>query len=132
MTLRQRNIKVRQIPEALNAMQLRNFTRECENCMDVDRPCLVLDCSKLIDVDRPISHLLLTCLENAIKRNGDVRLACLSPTARAALHSIGVSGLFEIYGSTAEAINSFYSGLSSWMPRADGYRNSSEASEIQS
>lgn len=132
MTLRQRNIKVRQIPEAMNGTQLRNFIRECESCIDVDRPCLVLDCSRLIDLDRQVTHLLLTCLEYAIKRNGDVKLACLSRGARATLQSIGVSSLFESYASTAEAVNSFYSSLSGWISRADSGGNSHQVSENQS
>lgn len=131
MTLRQRNVMVRQIPEAINETQLRNFMRECESCLDVDRPCLVLDCSKLTDVDRQLTHLLLTCLEDAIKRNGDVRLACLPPDAMASLQSIGVGGLFEVFDSTPEAINSFYPGPASWAPRGDD-RGNSRTSEIQS
>ncbi len=131
MTLRQRNVIVRQIPEAMNGTKLRNFMHECESCLDVDRPCLVLDCSKLTDVDLQVTHLLLTCLEDAIKRNGDVRLACLSPGARAKLDSIGVSSLFEMFDSAPEAIHSFYSGPSSWPPRGGGRGNWHEVSEIQ-
>jgi anti-anti-sigma regulatory factor len=116
----------------MNGTQLRNFMRECESCLDVDRPCLVLDCSKLIDVDIQVTQLLLACLEDAIKRNGDVRLACLSRDANATLQSIGVSSLFEIYGSTAEAISSFYSGPASWSPGGDGRGNLHQVSEIQS
>ena len=46
--------------------------------------------------------------EEAIKRNGDVRLAGISPGVIATLESTGVISLFEIFGSNAEAINSFY------------------------
>ncbi len=132
MTLRQRDVIVRQIPEGGNGTQLRRFMRECEGSMSVDRPCLVLDCSKLIDVDREGIHLLLTCLEHAIKRNGDVRLACLTSGARTTLQSIGVSSLFEIDGSTAEAINSFYSCPASLSPRDQLRGGSPQASEVQS
>jgi anti-sigma B factor antagonist len=131
MTLRQRDVVVRQIPEGTNGAQLRMFMRECEDSMSVDRPCLVLDCSKLVDVDRDAIRLLLNCLEHAIKRNGDVRLACLTSGARSTLQSFGVSSLFEIYGSTAEAINSFYSCPASLSPRDHLRGGSHQASEIQ-
>lgn len=132
MTLRQREVIVRQIPEAGNGTQLRKFMCECEGSMSVDRPCLVLDCSKLIDVDREVIRLILTCLEHAIKRNGDVRLACLTSGARATLQSIGVSSLFEMFGSTEEAIDSFYSYRGTLSPRDQLRGGSHPVSEIQS
>lgn len=42
-----------------------------------------------------------------MKRNGDVRLAGVSPEARAVLESTGVDRLFKIFDSIAEAESSF-------------------------
>ena len=92
----------------MNSSTLRSFMDEFTNCMSLDRPCLVLDCSKLIRIDTKAIQLLLSCLEEAIKRNGDVRLAGISDDAKEILESYGVDGLFQIFDSNAEAINSFY------------------------
>src|SRR5579871_2507600 len=80
MTLRPRAVAVKQLPETLESRRGRLFFRELESCMnDVDRPCIVLDCSSLRKMDLHAIHLLLCCLEGAMKRNGDVRLAAVAP-----------------------------------------------------
>jgi hypothetical protein len=43
-----------------------------------------------------------------MKRNGDARLASVSPTAQATLKVIGADRLFQIFPSNADAVNSFY------------------------
>lgn len=128
MTLRQRNIIIRQLPETLSAVQSRTFVRELENFIHCDRPCLVLDCSRLDQMDMSTVHLLLTCLEEAMKRNGDVRLAEVSPEARAILESSGVDGLFKIFDSTAAAINSFYPHPANLPPYENAHGSSHRAS----
>jgi hypothetical protein len=54
-------------------------------------------------------HLLLDCLEDAMKRNGDIRLAAVPPEAMATLELTGVGRLFEIFETCAEAIGSYRS-----------------------
>ena len=115
-----REVTVRQFPETLTGKQGEIFIRELDSCMSVDRPCLVLDCSTLGVVDGPAIHLLLCCLVKAMKRNGDVRLGGVSPAARAVLASSGVDRLFSIYDFTADAVSSFYRGVS------DTYMNNSD------
>ena len=72
------------------------------------RPGLVLDCSALSQMDKPVLHLLLSCLEEAMKRNGDARLAAVSPSAQVVLKMIGADRLFQIFASSAEAVDSFH------------------------
>jgi anti-anti-sigma regulatory factor len=81
---------------------------ELESRMNIDRPCVVIDCSKVHQMDRFAMHLLLCCLEEAIKRDGDVKLANLSADALDALKMMRVDRLFEIYATESEAVNSFY------------------------
>ena len=125
MTLRQRNIIVKQLPESLSALQARAFLCELESYIQCDRPCLVLDCSKLDHMDMPTVHLLLFCLEEAMKRNGDVKLAEVSPEAMAILESSGIEGLFKIFDSTPEAINSFYPRQAN-LPLHEGVHSTSQ------
>ena len=100
-------LEVKEFPEALNAIRGRRFLGELRSNLHDDRPYIVLDCSKVSQLDRPAIQLLLCCLEEAIKRNGDVKLAAVPPGARSALKLIGVDRLFEMFDTNAEAVNSF-------------------------
>jgi anti-anti-sigma factor len=104
MRLRVSTVTVKQLPETLNVKYVRTFIGELEN---VDRPRIVLDCSKIRQMDRSGSLLLLWCLEEAMKSNGDVKLAEVPNGARAILECTGVDRLFEIFNTTIDAVNSF-------------------------
>jgi anti-anti-sigma regulatory factor len=58
-------------------------------------------------MDRSVAHLLLCCLEEAIKRNGDVKLAGIPAGARTIFELSGLDRLFEVYDTNAEAVKSF-------------------------
>ena len=47
MKEQKQSITVRTLPEQLDAGQQKALYRELENCINVDRPALVLDCSRL-------------------------------------------------------------------------------------
>jgi len=95
------------LPETMTTKQIRTFFHEIESCMSVDRPRIVLDCSKVRRLDRSVVQLLLCCLEEAMKRNGDVKLAAMPPGAGTILELTGVNRLFDIFDTTADAVNSF-------------------------
>jgi len=50
---------------------------------------------------------LLCCLEEAMKRNGDVKLAAIPDGVRALLEHTGAGRVFEGFDTTAEALDSF-------------------------
>ncbi|MGA7340593.1 MAG: STAS domain-containing protein [Terracidiphilus sp.] len=108
MTCRTRSVIVKQVPETLSASQERSFWLDLDACMNAVRPCLVLDCSRFSQIDKRAVHLLLRCLEEALKRNGDVRLAGATPEVKAMLESIGANRLFRTFDSNADAIRSFH------------------------
>jgi hypothetical protein len=58
-------------------------------------------------MNAPLVYILLCCLEETLKRNGDVKLAALPPPAMAVLHVTGVNRVFEIHDTIPEALNSF-------------------------
>lgn len=103
-----RFVSVKQLPEKLSVRQGRSFLSELESCLKADRPRVVLDCSKVRQLDSAGIHVLLCCLEEAMKRNGDVKLASIPPGAAAILELTKVSHLFETFDSTAEAVSSFH------------------------
>jgi len=103
-----RAVIVKQVPEKLSVKQGRVFFREVESCMQVGRPQIVLDCSQVRQLDSAGIQVLLLCLEEAIKRNGDVKLARIPPAAARILELTKVGGLFEAFDNTLDAVNSFH------------------------
>jgi anti-anti-sigma regulatory factor len=104
MSFRTNAAIVKQLPASLNGEVGRVFFAELEQCMHAHRPFVVLDCSKLRHVDRATIQLLLCCLEEAMKRNGDVKLAAVSASAKASLKLVGIDRLFEFFDTVAEAM----------------------------
>jgi anti-sigma B factor antagonist len=107
MTIKKRTVLVRQLPETLSGKHGRAFFRKLEGCMNSDRPYIVLDCSNVRRLDRAVVELMLCCLEEAIKHNGDVKLASLPPGSDSILELTGVNRLFEIFDTPAAAVHSF-------------------------
>jgi anti-sigma B factor antagonist len=95
-----RLVTIEQLPEITSEDQGRRFLGKIQDRMSDKRPGLVLDCSALSQMDKPVLHLLLSCLEEAMKRNGDARLAAVSPSAQAMLKLIGADRLFQIFASS--------------------------------
>lgn len=107
MIIKMRAVTVHEVPEKVTAASERRFLRELQQYVETERPRLVLDCSRALQMDNATIHLLLCCLEEAMKRNGDVKLAGVHPEAKATLQFAGVSRLFETYASVTEAKQSF-------------------------
>ena len=93
------------------------------------RPRVVLDCSELDGLGLPEIRLFISCLERVMKRNGDARLAGLSPRAREILSRSGVERLFRIYDSRESAIRSFDTNPNFEMIGRDGFVTVDEMSE---
>jgi anti-sigma B factor antagonist len=107
MALELRTVTVRQLPGSINREQEWAFLEEIKMSLYVERPRIVLNCSRLRVFDPSSLQLLLCCLEEAMKRNGDVRLSSVTEPARAMLESVGIGKLFKIYDSDNEAVKSF-------------------------
>jgi anti-sigma B factor antagonist len=108
MNLPARTVIVEQLPETSDPRRERIFLRQLASNMEqVIRPYVVLDCGCMRNVDSAGLHLLLCCLEEAMKRNGDVRLAAVPEQAQAAFRALGINRLFRAYSSVVEATESF-------------------------
>jgi anti-sigma B factor antagonist len=107
MSTGMRAVTVHQVPEQVTATGERSFLRNLQKDLETERPRLVLDCCRVQQIDNATIHLLLCCLEEVMKRNGDAKLASLPPGAQATLQVVGVNRLFEIYATTEEAVHSF-------------------------
>jgi anti-anti-sigma regulatory factor len=103
-------VVVVQLPADLNAAAEQALFNEVERCMDADRPCLVVDFALVSNLSDALVYRLLCCLEEAMKRNGDLRLASLPSASRDIVERSSLDRLFEVYDSTADAVSSFHGG----------------------
>lgn len=107
MTHRSRTVTVKQLPAKLNRQSERNLFRELGMAMQIERPAIVIDCSQVQAMNATAVHLLLCWLEEAMKRNGDVRLVGVSDQAMEGLRAMSVDRLFRIFETNERAIESF-------------------------
>ncbi len=107
MAINSRPVVVKRMPERLNARTAREFLRDVQPFLVADRPQLVFDLSQVVRLDTSGVEMLLRCMSEAHKRDGDVKLASLSPQASVVLELTRTERLFEIYENSTEAARSF-------------------------
>jgi anti-sigma B factor antagonist len=100
-------VVVMQVPEQFNAGAVQSFMEELGPLLDSNRPRIVLDCSQVRSMDSVGVEALLQCLEEALKRDGDLKLASLSPEAEVILELMRVARVFEAFQTSEEAVRSF-------------------------
>jgi anti-sigma B factor antagonist len=101
-------VVVKQLPETVSAQQSQIFYRELQSVLESDRPRLVFDFTGVRHFDSAGVELLLRCMEEAMKRNGDLKLAALSPQLAVILEMTRVDRLFEIFDNCNDAVESFH------------------------
>ena len=99
---------VRQLPESLTRKPVTAFFQDIVGLLKTNRPYVVFDFSEVTEIDAAGVEMLLQCVEEAMKGNGDVKLASVPPGPAAVLELTGVDRLFEIFDSTADAVESFH------------------------
>jgi anti-sigma B factor antagonist len=103
-----RPVIVMELPQQLKRAEARIFLNELQEILESDRPCVVLDCSQVQHMDSAGVEMLLHCLEEAMKRDGDLKLAAVSPASAVILELMRVDRLFEVFVTSEEATQSFY------------------------
>jgi anti-sigma B factor antagonist len=91
-----------ELPEKLNHAEGKAFLVELQPLLEVDRPRIVLDCSQMQNIDSAGIEILLHCMEETMKRDGDLKLAALSPASAAILELMRVDRLFEVFATADE------------------------------
>jgi len=100
-------VVIMQLPEELNVKQVQAFMQEMGPLLESNRPRIVLECSQVRSMDSAGVEMLLRCLEEVLKRDGDLKLAALSPEAEVILEIMRVARVFEIFSTSDEAVRSF-------------------------
>ena len=100
-------VVVMQVPEVLNVKEVRNFMEELGPLLESNRPRIVLDCSQVRSMESAGVEMLLRCLEEVLKRDGDLKLASLSPEAEVILELMRVARVFETFHTCEDAVRSF-------------------------
>ena len=109
-----RPVVVKRMPEKVNQLEARKFFADVQPFVTADRPQLVFDLSQVKQLDAAGIEMLLRCVEEVMKRDGDLKLASLSRQARMVLELTRTDRLFEIYQNSTEAARSF----SGFLPNA--------------
>ncbi len=102
-----RPVVVKRMPERMNLKQARSFLKEVQPFLNSDRPQVVFDMSQVRHIDAAGVEVLLQCMRAAVKRDGDLKLAALSPQAAMVLELTRTGRLFEIYENSTAAVKSF-------------------------
>jgi anti-sigma B factor antagonist len=109
-----RPVIVKRMPDRINLQQAREFQREVQPFLRSDRPQLVFDFSAVRRMDAAGVDMLLECMSEVMKHDGDLKLAALSPQAAVVLELTRADRLFEIYDTVSDAVRSF----SGFLPNA--------------
>ena len=67
-------VVVMQVPEVLNAREVQSFMQEMGPLLESNRPRVVFDCSLVRSMESAGVEMLLRCLEEVLKRDGDSQL----------------------------------------------------------
>jgi anti-sigma B factor antagonist len=103
-----RPVIVMQVPERLYETEAEVFRNELKSLLEAERPRIVLDCSEVKDIDSKGVDMLLHSMDEAMKRDGDVKLAAVGPGSAVILELMKVDRLFEMFDTTDEAVRSFH------------------------
>lgn len=102
-----RPVVVKRLPERLNYKQAKAFLAEMQPMLRSDRPQIVFDGNQVKQLDAAGVEMLLFCLAEVMKRDGDLKLASLSLQCTVVLELTRTDRLFEIYESSSDAVLSF-------------------------
>jgi anti-sigma B factor antagonist len=102
-----RPVVVMELPEKIGTREVPDILQDVASLLEFQRPRIVFECSQVRSIDSEGVGMLLHCLDEAMKRDGDLKLAALSPQSRMILQLMRVDGVFEVFETAGEAVRSF-------------------------
>ncbi len=127
-----RPVVVKHVPQHLGFRESKAFMRDIQPLLAIDRPQLVFDLSEVKRMDATGVETLLEIMSEVMKRDGDLKLAALSPEAEVILELTRTDRLFEIYHSTSDAVRSFTRYIPSAMKHQPFAVTANEMSRLNS
>jgi anti-sigma B factor antagonist len=106
------------MPERMNNSGAKHFLKDVQPLLNVDRPQVVFDLSQVQQLDVAGVEVLLHCMRQVMRRDGDLKLAALSDQAAIVLEMTRTERLFEIYKTSTDAVRSFSSFLPNTLRRS--------------
>lgn len=103
-----RPVVVQELPQRLTRGQTEPCFREVQPLLKKDHPKVVFDFSNVSQLDSAGIDFLLICMEEVLKRNGDLKLAAIPLGPAVVLELMGVDHLFEIFENSSDAVESFH------------------------
>lgn len=112
-----RPVVVIRMPKSLDRRQAPSFYKDVHPMLKSYRPQIVFDMSETGHMDSVGLDILLLCLHDVIKSDGEVKLAGVTPSVSVLLELSRIGLLFGIYENSVSAAKSF----SSFVPNASPY-----------
>ena len=109
-----RPVIVKRVPETMNSSEARAFHKGISAVLSSDRPQIVFDVSKTKHVDSVGISVLVRCIRQAMRHDGDIRMSGVLPQIAVIFELTRIGRLFEMYESSTAAAKSF----SSFLPNA--------------
>jgi anti-sigma B factor antagonist len=98
---------VKRLPNKLGFPGVSDLWNELAPQLRMDNPKIVFDCADVRQIDSAGADLLLRCMEEVMKQDGDLKLASVSPEAAVILKLTRMDRVFEIFETVTDAIVSF-------------------------
>jgi len=103
----ERGAIVVELPQRLSSGHVQAFLHSSKALLTADRPRLIFDFSQVRSMDGAGAEMLLHCMERITRQDGDLKLAAVRPEIAIVMELTCIARLFEIFDSTAEAVESF-------------------------
>jgi Anti-anti-sigma regulatory factor (antagonist of anti-sigma factor) len=131
MTGTKSSVIVKTLSRRLDRAEVANFRREMQRLLETDQPRVILDFGSVTHLDSGGIQVLLDCLYAVTRRDGEMRLASLSPQAEVILEISRVSRFFEIFSTVEDAMDSFDVHVSDAGDLAEPWNSINVSPELQ-
>jgi anti-sigma B factor antagonist len=101
------SVVVKTLAERLDRSEVATFRQEMRKVLRMDRPRIIFDFCSVTQLDSAGIESLLHCLSVIVRRDGELKLAALSPQAATILEMTRVGRFFEIFPAVEDAVRSF-------------------------
>jgi anti-sigma B factor antagonist len=101
------SVVVKTLAGRLDRNQVTPLRRGMQELLRIDQPRVIFDFGSVTHLDSPGIEFLLDCLSSIVRRDGELKLAGLSPQPATVLEITRVGRLFEIFPTVEDAVRSF-------------------------